>query len=287
MGNNEVLLLFLQVPTRGDTVMGKSVRIRELVGWTLDEDEYRPAIYDRSNHSCAQRAISRRAPFESSTVLLEDETAAIQDLLARHLSRPDLLAEMTGLTWSLGVIDLRGLIAFQRRIAFNFSRTPSPAPHVDDWPTLSAVSFGASKPPEYEMIRKPSTNRIIFRSCNPNLSLRFFDDPSSPFSVHAGSPFFEVAQYRDRWFLRDGYHRAYDLLRANVIRIPAVIVYARTLEELGATQPWFFNEETLLSNTPPRVIDFLDDALVLEYNRPLLIKTVSVTIEESLAPITH
>jgi hypothetical protein len=95
-----------------------------------------------------------------------------------------------------------------------------------------------------------------------------------------------VAKYRDRWFLRDGYHRAYDLLRANIFRIPAVIVYARTLEELGATQPWFFNEETLFSTTPPLVVDFLDDALVLEYSRPLLIKTVSVTVEESLAPLS-
>ena len=267
--------------------MENSVRIRELAGWTFDDDEYRPASYDRSKHDGAQQIVSRRAPFSSSSVLLEDETAAVQDLLARHLSRPDLLAEMTGLTWSPGVIDLRGLIAFQRRIAFSSSRPPSLTPHPDDWPALATVSFGASKTPEYEVVRKPDSNTIVLRSCNPNLSLRLVDDLSSPVSVYAGSPFFEVAQYRDRWFLRDGYHRAYDLLRGNIFRVPAVIVYARTLEELGATQPWFFNEETLFSATPPRVIDFLDDALTLEYNRPLLIKTVSVTIEESLAPLTH
>ena len=266
--------------------MGKSVRIRELAGWMLDEDEYRPADYDRDKQSRAEHLISQRAPFESSGALLEDETAAIQDLLAPHASRSDLLAEMAGLNWSLGVVDLRGLIAFQRRIASSSSRPTSPTPQVDDWPALAAVSFGASKPAEYEMIRKPEANTIVLRSHNPNLSLRFFDQRSSPVSVHGGSPFFEVARYRNRWYLRDGYHRAYDLLRTNIFRTPAVIVYARTLEELGATQSWFFNEETLLSATPPRVIDFLDDALVLEYNRPLLIKTVSVTIEESLAPLT-
>jgi len=267
--------------------MENSVRIRELAGWTLDDDEYRPATYDRSKHDGAQQIVSRRAPFASSSVLLEDETAAVQDLFARYLSRPDLLAEMTGLTWSLGVIDLRGLIAFQRRIAFSSPRAPSPTPHADDWPALAAISFGAPKPPEYEVIRKADSNTIVFRSRNPNLSLRLVDDLSSPVSVYAGSPFFEVAQHRDRWFLRDGYHRAYDLLRANIFRVPAVIVYARTLEELGATQPWFFNEEALFSATPPRVIDFLDDALTLEYDRPLLIKTVRVAIEESLAPLTH
>jgi hypothetical protein len=267
--------------------MENSVRIRELAGWMLDEDEYRPATYDRGKQSDAQQLVSRREPFASLSALLEDETAAIKHLLATRASRPDLLTEMAGLNWSLGVVDLRRLIAFQRRISFGSSLPTSPAPSVDDWPALVAVSFGASKPPEFEMIRKPYENTIVLRSCNPNLSLRFFDDRLSPVSVHAGSPFFEVAQYRDRWFLRDGYHRAYDLLRANIFQVPAVIVYARTLEELGATQPWFFNEETLFSATPPRVIDFLDDALVLEYNRHLLIKTVSVTIEESFAPLTH
>jgi hypothetical protein len=267
--------------------MENGVRIRELAGWILDEDEYRPTTYDHGKHSDAQQLVSRREPLASLSAFLEDETTAIQHLLASHASKPDLLIEMAGLNWSLGVVDLRRLIAFQRRISFRPTQPISREPHVDDWPSLVAVSFGASRPPEFEMIRKPGANNIVLRSCNPNLSLRFFDDPLSPVSVHAGSPFFEVAQYRGRWFLRDGYHRAYDLLQANIFRVPAVIVYARTLEELGATQPWFFNEETLFSATPPCVIDFLDDALVLEYNRPLLIKTVRVTIEEFLAPLTH
>jgi hypothetical protein len=252
----------------------------------LDEDEYRPATYDHGKQSRAQQLVFQRAPFESSSALLGDETRAIQGLLAQHASRSELLSEMTGLTWSLSVVDIRRLIAFQRRIATSSLRPTSPVAHADDWPALAAVSFGVSKPPEYEMIRTPDANTIVLRSSNPNLTLRFSNDRSSPVSVHAGSPFFEVAKYRDRWFLRDGYHRAYDLLRANIFRIPAVIVYARTLEELGATQPWFFNEETLFSTTPPLVVDFLDDALVLEYSRPLLIKTVSVTVEESLAPLS-
>ena len=109
-------------------------------------------------------------------------------------------------------------------------------------------------------------------------------DASSPIAIHAGSPFFEVAQYRERWFLRDGYHRAYSLLRAGVFRLPAVIVQARTLEELGATRPWFFPEEVLFSPTPPRVTDFLDDELVLEYDRIPLIKTLRVTVEEAFVP---
>ena len=82
----------------------------------LDDDEFRPATYDRGKQARAQRLVAQRARFEPSSALLEVETAAVQDLLARHASRSDLLSQMAGLTWSLGVVDLRSLIAFQRRI---------------------------------------------------------------------------------------------------------------------------------------------------------------------------
>jgi len=68
--------------------------------------------------------------------------------------------------------------------------------------------------------------------------------------------------------------------------VPAVIVRANTIEELGPTKPWFFSEELLFSETPPLVLDFLNDELVLEYNRPALIKTLRITMEETLSPAT-
>jgi hypothetical protein len=122
---------------------------------------------------------------------------------------------------------------------------------------------------------------VLLRSANPNLHFRITDDSSRPVTIHAGSPFFDVAQYRSRWFLRDGYHRAFRCLQAGVCHLPAVIVRARTLQELGAVHPWFFSEEVLFSARPPRVIDFQNDALVIEYHRSPLIKTVCITVEET------
>ena len=106
-----------------------------------------------------------------------------------------------------------------------------------------------------------------------------------PLRLTGGSPFFEVASYRGRWFLRDGWlHRAFAMLRAGVNVGFAVVVAARTLEELGAVGPWFFGEDTLFSNRPPMVTDFLEDACVLQYDRPRLRKTITVRIEEFLEP---
>jgi hypothetical protein len=255
-----------------------SVRIRELAGWDFDEDEYRPDVFDRDQHARARRLVAARPPFRPESALLDTE-AFLHDSLARQISRPDLQAEMAGLNWSLGVVDLRLLLAFQRRLVLNPNAPLISVPPADNWDALMDISFAPAKEVVCNVVRCESA--VLLRSGNPNLQLRISDDTSSPITVHAGSPFFEVAQYRERWFLRDGYHRAYSLLRAGVFRLPAVIVQAKTLEELGAARPWFFPEEILFSLTPPRVTDFLDDELVLEYDRTPLIKTLRVTVEEA------
>jgi hypothetical protein len=266
---------------------GERIQIRELAGWDLDDYQYRPVSFEpdtfgRCRQSHARRLVAQRSPFQTASALLKAETAALDDRLAIQASRADLQAEMADLDWSLGLVDLRLLLAFQRRLALNPSLSQNLAHSADNWSALMALSFGPPKPVVCDLIRDGTT--LILRSGNPNLHFRISSDRSSPVTVHAGSPFFEVAQYRGRWFLRDGYHRAYTLLRAGIFRLPAVIVQVRTLEELGVTQPWFFPEEVLFSPSPPRVTDFLDDALILEYDRPPLIKTLRVTMEETLSP---
>jgi hypothetical protein len=186
---------------------------------------------------------------------------------------------MVGLDWFLSVVDLRLLLAFQRRIIFDPEAPKPPIPAADDWSGLMNLCFGEPKPVVCDAVRNHTS--VLLRSTNPNLNFRITDDSSLPIAIHSGSPFFEVAQYCNRWFLRDGYHRAFWCLQAGVFRLPAVVVRARTLEELGAARPWFFPEETLLSSSPPRVVDFLNDELVIEYHRSPLIKTLRITVEET------
>jgi hypothetical protein len=207
-------------------------------------------------------------------------------MLAPQAERADLLAEMSGLSWSLGVVDLRSLLAFQRRLSFHPELPAISVPPARDWSALLDLSFGPAKPIECEMAHDRPNGTFVLRSSNPNLHFRITSDPASPLSIHAGGPFFEVARFRGRWFLRDGYHRAYALLKAGVFEMPAVIVYAKTIEELGAIQPWFFTEEILFSESPPRVVDFLEDDFVLEYDRPSLIRTLRITLEETLTHST-
>ena len=146
------------------------------------------------------------------------------------------------------------------------------------------IAFAPPHPVVCDVVHDADSKTLVVQSSNPNLHLRVTGNATAPLAVHAGSPFFEVAEYAGRWFLRDGYHRAFALLRGEVFHVPAVVVRARTLAELGAIGPQFFPEPILLSQHPPLVTDFLDEALTVTYERPRTVKTLRISMHESLAP---
>jgi hypothetical protein len=258
-----------------------SIRTIELIAWGFDEYESRPKSFDRKKAVQARDLVAQRSMDYSPSALCEEETLLLRDILAQQQSRLDLHGEMTGLDWSLGVVDLRRLLAFQRRLSFDSTLRAMTTPSRHDWDSLIEIAFASPNPVVCDVIYDTEKKTVTLQSSNPNVQLKVTHDPAAPVAVYAGSPFFEVAEYAGRWFLRDGYHRAYNLLRAGVFRLPAVIVHTRTLEELGAVQPRFFSEAILLSEHPPFVTDFLDKSLTIEYNRNPIIKTLRITMEES------
>ena len=104
-------------------------------------------------------------------------------------------------------------------------------------------------------------------------------DLALPIDARSKSPYIEVASYRERWFLRDGYHRSFRLLRRGINLVPAVVLDAKTLAEMGAAGSQFFAQGILFSRRPPMVTDFLDDRMVLRYLRPYRERAAQVLFE--------
>ena len=188
--------------------------VRELAAWDLDQDDFRPAAY-RGNPDSARAVAGRRTPFEARSALVDFGDCGLGKRLAEQESRADLRAEMAELDWSLGVLDLRLLLAFQRRIVLVSESSEIPTPAADDWDGLIRLCIRRPKPVACDAVRGEGS--VVLRSKNPNLQFRITDNRSNPIAIHSGSPFFEVAQYQDRWFLRDGYHRAFCCLKSGVI----------------------------------------------------------------------
>jgi hypothetical protein len=274
--------------------MSARVKIRELAAWDLDLYPWRDQMFDpvtlaERTTRAAARIAGQIAALDASA-LLAAETLQHAEMLQSQRLHPELHQEMNGLDWSLGVVDLRRLIAFQRRLVLDPEVPPRPVPQPGDWPSLCALAFAGERSLQHHVCSFASNEdgvALRLHSSNPDLRIAPtapFTGNSLPFVLTGGSPFFEVAEFRGRWFLRDGYHRAFQMLGAGVTVGFAVVVRARTIEELGAVDPWFFNEQTLFSTRPPMVTDFLEDHLVITYERPRFRKTISIQITESLEP---
>jgi hypothetical protein len=274
-----------------------TIIIRELVGWGLDEYSYRDQAAASNLELLrkierAKSIVAQQNSYGTCNALLKAETERAQHLFLPHAQRSDLQREYNGLNWKFGVVDLRSLLAFQRRLVFDPGLEDPIVPDQEDWAGLISLSLGVPRSTAHTLSAitgNPDYLEVSLRSNNPDLALRISTDNEDthlhPLSLYGGSPFLEVAEFRERWFLRDGYHRAYRLLQAGIHRIPAIVIHARTIEEVGATQPWFFDESKLFSPVPPRLIDFLDENLVFYYERPRLKKIIRIRIEESLQQI--
>lgn len=76
------------------------------------------------------------------------------------------------------VVDLRCLLAFQRRLAFNPSASQIVIFNNGDWPALMELCFGPTKPVIYELVHDETSLQL--RSSDPNLHLRTIGDLLHP-----------------------------------------------------------------------------------------------------------
>ena len=105
------------------------------------------------------------------------------------------------------------------------------------------------------------------------------------FGITFGAQYVQIAEYNQRWFIRDGYHRCYGLLRRGVEHIPCVFIRATSFEQLTGGQGGFFSYETLFGARPPFLKDFLNDAVSVTTMRMAIRKVVRISAEDFVVAI--
>jgi hypothetical protein len=208
--------------------------IYELAAWGFDSEADRTLLdadVIRSAARMAEAILRERATHHPASPFPRQEGSRLQKLLSDRAESVARSEEFDGLDWKLDTVDLERLLAFQRRLGFDEKHLAT-VPDLEDSEALLDLT--------------------IPRVCLcPGYT----------------SPYLEVALYRDRWFLRDGYHRSYSLLRRGIHCVPAVVLHARTIGDLGAVGHKFFSEEILFCARPPMVSDFANEALTVRYLR--------------------
>jgi len=82
------------------------------------------------------------------------------------------------------------------------------------------------------------------------------------FAYGGGLPQMSVVEYRGRFFLKNGYHRAFALHKAGHRRVPCLVLHTDNYAMTGAQAAGFFALDTMLSERAPRLEDFDSSAAV-------------------------
>jgi hypothetical protein len=77
-----------------------------------------------------------------------------------------------------------------------------------------------------------------------------------------GLPQIVVAEYKGRYILRNGYHRAFSLLKAGHKELPCLIVHTENYQGTGGSAPGFLPPDLVMSDRAPELGDYLTDAAI-------------------------
>lgn len=232
----------------------------------------------KTRYETAREAIEPTPAFRDYNVDLKDvpEQEEVQQHIA-DFQDGDYFQEVFGdigeALWSIKLVPLECLVAYQSHVTTTAHRE---IPTADDGlldlfqyclPTDSKNFLhvdGRAVPDQ------SSTVRVVSR--NPNINFvgpeiqsiegRPAGNISVTFEVKARPNFIQVANFNDRYILKNGYHRCYQLLQAGEEYVPAVVRYAQDYTETGAAGSGWFPKGMILGSRPPLVRDFLTDAAV-------------------------
>jgi len=282
-------------------------KARSLIGWLADQeaisvllgrtpkpgDDVGPLL---ARVNACRKAVAEMPRPRLQTPLVDQPFAGLDAVR----SRPDVASTFGQLNWRPAVVDLRRVLSFQKII------------HIDGLEERTAqVESGAAEAllelcipqqqhlPPVGAFTDPDGKGFTVSSFNPNLRIaggqiseaNVSQSPGLPpmkmqaitLLVYMGASYLQVVRYKDRSFIRDGYHRAAALLRRGIYEVPCIFIEANAFEEVG-TPVGSFTYEVLYGDRPPRLTDFWDESVSAAVDQVAVRKVVRIRGEEFVVP---
>jgi hypothetical protein len=187
--------------------------------------------------------------------------------------------------WSIRLVHLDRVVAFQPTVFTDSAQDRVEGVEANDLAAIAAVTLPIAPPSDLAPGMNEPQKTWTLVSANPNLKvIGHFAGPiqGTPVgSVGLGwivtitSSFLQVARFQGRFLLRDGYHRAFGLLKGGITRVPAFVRDFTTFAELGVPVG-MLEQEAYLGERPPRLVDYLDDEVAETVELPAVQKMVAI-----------
>jgi len=300
----------LKTPSTQQLVEGEGVvrrRARALIGWLSEQEAIqmllgRTPIPSDDTSELKQVALACRNAVLSRPVFrrTDPEVQAPDQRLTQLADRQDLRAHFPGFDWRPAIVDLTQVLSFQKLI--NAEGLEERVHGIDgsDLDGMLELCLPKQQPLlPIGAFADADGKGFTISSLNPNLRIAGSQvsdalvNPSPdvpPVKAQAvtllitmGTSYLQVAHYRDRYVLRDGYHRAGALLQLGITRAPCVFIEARSFEQL-ACPPGSLSYEVLFGERPPYLVDFWDNATSQDIVQVAIRKVIRVRGEEFVVP---
>jgi hypothetical protein len=194
--------------------------------------------------------------------------------------------------WEVAVADLRRVCSIQPVIFTDHAEERAQELHPGNLSALAALSLPLpvathSLPAQFDHVK----NAWMLSSANPNLRvLGNWGGEVQPgiigfgFAVQVSPSFMQIASFRGRLLLRDGYHRAYGLLRRGITEVPVFTKSFSTVESLELN-PGMLPQDAYLGERPATLQDYLDDRVAVDVQLPGAQKMIVIQALE-LTPLS-
>lgn len=278
---------------------------RGLIGWMSDQEAAAALLgrnpmpaEDISQHLAVaaecRSAVQRRPVFQPAEPIVKRQFPGLDVVKARQ----DVASTLGPLDWRPAVVDLRRVLSFQK--AIHVDGLDDRLGDLSDEASLLELCIPTDQPaPPTGAFTDQDGKGFTVSSFNPNLRIaggqiseaQVSQGPSMPavkmqaitLLVFMGASFLQVVRYKERSFIRDGYHRTAGLIRRGIFEVPCIFIEAKSFEEVGAI-PGAFSYETLYGDRPPGLQDFWIEDVSRPIQQLAVRKVVRVRGEEFVVP---
>jgi hypothetical protein len=280
-----------QLPITATTPTYAKRKARALIGWMSEQEgvlwaagrDAQAAINPEHIETC--RRAREKVQGRSAGIDQSNLSETLPDALTAHIDALLADAESAQVLASSGVpriVDLRRVCAAQPHVLIQDAVRRVEGLTADNMLGIAALTLPLPIREPVPVIFDQSKNAWILGSPNPNLRVvGQFNTSVGPgfsgfgFAIAQQKSYMQVAGVGGRYFLRDGYHRAYGLLAAGITHVPVLVKDFPTFEE--AQMPMgLLPQSAYLGERPPLLTDYSNEQVAVDIHVPATTKMIVI-----------
>ena len=264
---------------------------RALIGWMAPDEAHltlngrvaeAPVSLEHARRAQqAREAVAERQGTFSQSDLIEAAPPDLDEYIATLMASPPA-APFRDEGWKVAIVDLAKIIAIQPHVHIDHGRERVRDIEPHDVRAMAAVTLPLPAVEELPAQLDSFQRSLLVSSADPNLRiLGPWASQVEPgvaalgFTVAIAPSYMQVARFRGRYLLRDGYHRAVAFLQRGFTKVPAFVRDFSAFENLevpvGLLPPAAY-----LGDQPPFLTDYLDNTVAADVHMPVMQKFVVV-----------